>query len=267
LLDQQAVVLQAITSIIDVGVIQRGDGIIDLTVGGGRALVVGVHSYALSAVSQPPNGFAAITTDGAAVTTDITSEISGGEISGLLRVRDALIPSYAAQLDQLAYSVATDVNTLTLSGFDLDGNAGVNFFDQPATVSGAAKQMSVNAAVAADTDLVVAAGAASPGNNDIARAIAALQDSVMTGTTTRPVDAWGSLVYSVALDAGTAGRSRESHGQILRQLQSLRDQISGVSLDEEAAMLLRFQRAYEANARFFQVADQTLDLLMRMVGE
>ena len=42
-------------------------------------------------------------------------------------------------------------------------------------------------------------------------------------------------------------------------------QISGVSIDEEAAMLLRFQRSYEANAKFFQVADQTLDLLMSLV--
>ena len=39
----------------------------------------------------------------------------------------------------------------------------------------------------------------------------------------------------------------------------LRDQVSGVSLDEEAAQMLRFQRAYEANARFFRVIDQTLD--------
>jgi flagellar hook-associated protein 1 FlgK len=37
-----------------------------------------------------------------------------------------------------------------------------------------------------------------------------------------------------------------------------------VSLDEEAMALLRFQRAYEANARFFQTVDQTLRTLLDM---
>ena len=41
--------------------------------------------------------------------------------------------------------------------------------------------------------------------------------------------------------------------------------MSGVSLDEEAADLVRFQRAYEANARFFSTIDQTLDTLLNMV--
>ncbi len=263
LIDQQTEVLHALSALVDIGVVQRGDGTLDVTVGNGRALVVGANSYDLKAVSEPPNGFAAITTDGAAVTMDITSEISGGALGGFLHVRDVLAPAYLNQLDRLAYSVATDVNTLTRSGFDLAGSAGLDFFDAPTGVAGAAKAMSVNAAVAANNALVVAAGVATPGNNDIARAIAALQDTAMTGTTTRPVDAWGALVYRLASDASTAVHARDSHDQILRQLQSLRDQISGVSLDEEAAMLLRFQRAYEANARFFQVADQTLDLLMQ----
>jgi flagellar hook-associated protein 1 len=51
----------------------------------------------------------------------------------------------------------------------------------------------------------------------------------------------------------------------VRQLQRLRDEASGVSIDEEAANLLRFQRAYEANARFFTTISDTLDTLMEMV--
>ena len=88
----------------------------------------------------------------------------------------------------------------------------------------------------------------------------------MTGTNTRPVDAWSQFVYTIASDAHSAARARDSHEQVSQQLKNLRDQVTGVSIDEEAAMLMRFQRAYEANARFFQVADQTLDLLMQLVG-
>jgi flagellar hook-associated protein FlgK len=49
------------------------------------------------------------------------------------------------------------------------------------------------------------------------------------------------------------------------QLQQLRAQVSGVSYDEEAAHMMRYQRAYEANARYFQTIVSTLDVLMDMV--
>ena len=46
----------------------------------------------------------------------------------------------------------------------------------------------------------------------------------------------------------------------------LRDQVSGVSLDEEAASMIKFQRAYEANAKYFTAVDDMLLTLMRTVG-
>ena len=87
----------------------------------------------------------------------------------------------------------------------------------------------------------------------------------MTGTTARPVDGWGNLVYSVASDSAVAQQSQKAHEQVAEQLTNLRDQISGVSIDEEAAMMMKFQRAYEANAKFFQVVDDTLDQLLNLV--
>jgi flagellar hook-associated protein 1 FlgK len=265
LLDQQSLALASLSELADVSVTHNDDGTIDVSIGSGRALVVGADTFALSTASATPQGFAQIISDGAAIPTDVTSEISGGRIAGLLRVRDGLIPQYLTQLDQLAYGVATDVNNLATSGYDLSGNAGVNFFAPPSGVAGAAQQMAVSGAVAADTSLVVASATTAAGNNDIARAIAALQDQPIAGTSTRPVDAWGNIVYSVAGDSRSATQAKASHDQVMQQLKNLRDQISGVSIDEEAAMLLRFQRSYEANAKFFQVTDQTLDVLMSLV--
>jgi flagellar hook-associated protein 1 FlgK len=55
------------------------------------------------------------------------------------------------------------------------------------------------------------------------------------------------------------------HEQMLVQARSMRDQISGVSLDEEAARLVEFQRAYQATARMISILDDltqvTLDML------
>jgi flagellar hook-associated protein 1 FlgK len=262
--DRQQLVLSRLSELADINVIHRDDGLIDVAIGNGRALVVGANTYALTAASTPPLGFASVLTDGADVQTDITAEITGGRIGGLLQVRDTLVPAYQQQLDALAHGIVTDVNALTTSGFDLDGNAGQALFAPLAGVAGASNLVAVNAAVAGDLRLVVAAGAPTAGNNDIARAIAGLQGANVTGLSARPVDAWGDFVYRVATDARSAQDAASGHDEVIHQLRTLRDQISGVSMDEEAAMLMRFQRAYEANARFFQVADRTLDMLMEL---
>jgi flagellar hook-associated protein 1 FlgK len=73
-------------------------------------------------------------------------------------------------------------------------------------------------------------------------------------------------VYQVGSDQRGAHAEQTSRGEVVKQLQNLRDQTSGVSMDEEAASLMRFQRAYEANARFFSAVNQSFDTLISMVA-
>jgi flagellar hook-associated protein 1 FlgK len=260
--DQRTIALKSLSSLIDIGVIQRSDGGLDVAIGNGRALVTGTNASAVSTSPTPPQNLSAISVGGA----DVTAEISGGRIGGLLRVRDVLIPGYARGLDQLAYGVATDVNTRHRAGYDLDQNAGTDLFTQPASIAGAASSMAVNGAVVANTRLVAAAGAPVAGDNQNARALAALGDANITGGTATPVDSWGQLVYRIGSDAQAAQQDQSAHDRVIQQLETMREQISGVSLDEEATMMLRFQRAYEANARFFSAVSQSLDVLMATVG-
>ena len=65
-------------------------------------------------------------------------------------------------------------------------------------------------------------------------------------------------------DVSRAENEQKSRGEILHQIEQLRDSVSGVSIDEEAALMLRFQRAYEANARFFAVIDETITTLLSL---
>jgi flagellar hook-associated protein 1 FlgK len=263
--DQQSVVLASLSELAGIQTIVHDNGTVDATIGSGRALVVADHVYPIELQSQPPDGLAALVTKGAATSVDLSQELTSGRLAGLLSVRDVLVPGYMNQLDTLAYGVASDVNTLARSGYDGNGASGTDFFVQPATTSGAARLMAVSAGVAADASLVVAGATATSGDNAIARAVVALQDRPMTGSAARPSDAWGELVFRVGSDARSAAQARDSHDQVVQQLNNLRDQVSGVSIDEETATIMRFQRAYEANARFFQVTDSTLDLLMQLV--
>jgi flagellar hook-associated protein 1 FlgK len=181
-------------------------------------------------------------------------------------VRDADIPSYQNALDQLASDTAQQVNTLHAAGFDLNGAAGVNFFNYSTPivgVAGAAAAIRVNPAIVADNRLIAAAGVAQAGDNGAAKAIAGLRTQrVLNGGTATLTDSWSTLVYQVGSDSQAASDARDARTDIVREVDALRDQVAGVSLDEEALNMLKFQRAYEANARFFSAVDRMLDTLV-----
>ena len=67
---------------------------------------------------------------GADITADLTG--GGGQLGGMLTARDQDIPQVNSALDTLAYSVATQMNTLNGQGSDLSGNPGGAIFSLPA---------------------------------------------------------------------------------------------------------------------------------------
>ncbi len=260
--DRQNTALEELSSLTQVAVLTRSDGGVDVTIPSGRALVIGGSQYGVT-VGTGPGGLATLSLGG----TDITAEITNGKIGGLLYARDTQIPAYQTKLDELAYGVATEVNTLHQGGFDLNGNPGLAFFTPPATVAGAAASMSVSAAIAGNPSLVAASQSGAAGDNQVAKAIAALRNQpVLNGGTATFNEGWAELAYAVGSDADLARAEQDSRQDVLGQVQRLRDQVSGVSLDEEAASLMKFQRAYEANAKFFTAVDSMLQTLMRTVG-
>jgi flagellar hook-associated protein 1 FlgK len=211
----------------------------------------------VSTVAAPPQGLSTLVLGN----VDITAEVTSGRLGGLLLARDVMLPGYLQKLDNLAFSVGSKVNALHAAGFDLNGAAGGNVFSLPAAAAGAAATIALAPALVADPSKIAAAGRAAPGDNQTARAIAALVNG-----SPGPVDDWASLVHQVGGDRSNATSDLATRTDVLNQLETLRTQISGVSIDEEAATMLKFQRAYEANARFFSVVDRLLDEMMNSVA-
>ncbi|MEO8481933.1 MAG: flagellar hook-associated protein FlgK [Acidobacteriota bacterium] len=260
--DERANVLADIQSLADVSVITRGDGGLDLTMPQGQALVLGGTSNAVSLVSTAPSGAVSLMLSD----FDVTSQVTNGRLGGLITLRDTVLGGYQTNLDQLAYDVATQVNAVHASGYDANGNAAGNFFTAPAAVAGAAAAMAVDPSLAADSQLLAGSATGAVGDNQTARALAGIRNArVMSGGTATAAEAWSNFVYQVGSDVATAQSTSGTREAVVRQLQQLRDQASGVSLDEEAANLMKFQRSYEASARFFTTVNDTLTTLMAMV--
>ena len=263
--DEQAMLVRRLSELVGVQVIEHESGAVDISIAGGRALVVGEYVYAVDTAPAPGTGYLQITTGG----VDVTAQITAGRLGGLLNVRDEKIPAYLSRLDTVAWETAQQVNALHAAGFDLDGGAGGAFFTFPPSIvdaDGAAAAMSLSAAIAGDPRLIAAAGINASGDNQIARDIAGLRHArVLEGGTSTLSDGWGELVYAVGSDTRFAKDERNSRDEVVRQIDALRDEVSGVSLDEEAMHMLKFQRAYEAIARFFSTVNQSLDTLLNLV--
>jgi flagellar hook-associated protein 1 FlgK len=261
--DAQKVALDRLTQLIDAQVLDRPDGGVYVSIGHGRPLVVDSTSYRLDAAPAGPDGHVALMSGGQEMTDDIT----GGRLGGLLHARDVLIPAYTQQLDELAYRVADEVNRIHMGGYDRSGNPGGAFFTPLVQADGAASALSVDATLAGNPALVAAAGVPVSGDNQGARLLAALRDNrVMNGGQATFNDAWGQLVYRVGSETQTAMQEQQSRADIVKQVETMADAVSGVSLDEEAMMMLRFQRAYEATAQFFKAVNDSIDTLLGLTN-
>ena len=261
--DQMSTLLRELNTLVNADIVERPEGGVDVTVGNGRALVIADESYRLEAVSQPPGGWAAVQAGG----RDITLEIRGGRVAGAIEARDTAIPDYLTRLDAIAYEMVRQVNTLHQGGFDQLGNTNQDFFAPLASATGAARLIEVDAAVAADSRRIAAAGVNQIGDNTVAKGLANLRDAlVLDGNSATLVDGWSHLAYRVGRDTRSAIDGLKAQTDIVEQIDALRESVSGVSLDEEAVQMIKFQRAYEANARFFSTVDQTLSMLFQIVG-
>jgi flagellar hook-associated protein 1 FlgK len=265
--DQVRQAVETLTKLASVEAVERDNGVYDIAIGGGRTLVIGDKVHELSVVSRPATGLADIVAGDGTVVTD---QIPSGRIAGFVHARDQLIPGYQASLDELAYAVVTEVNAIHTAGYDSTGTAGQMFFQSLGSSTNAARLVAINPALAAPGGEALIAASNDPaavGDNGAARALAALRDErVMAGNAATFDDFWGRMVYRVGRDTQAAKDEQHVRSELVRQVESLRDSVSGVSMDEEAANLMRFQRAYEANARYFRSVDESLQTLLTMVG-
>jgi flagellar hook-associated protein 1 len=100
------------------------------------------------------------------------------------------------------------------------------------------------------------------GDNSNMLKIVALQDKELIDGSRTLSEAYIGLVSVVGSKAALATISRDALQVVYDQAVEAKDQISGVSLDEEAAQLIRFQQAYQASAQIIQVASKLFDSIL-----
>jgi flagellar hook-associated protein 1 FlgK len=258
--DQRSALVQQLSQLVDVRDIES-KGTYELSLAtSGQTLVLNGFAQNLS-VQTGANGLYTVN----AGNNDVTAGIGGGDLKGQLQLRDQMIPSYQNQLDQLAYEITQQVNSIHSAAYDLNGNTGVNFFSPLAGASGAAGSINLSSGLAADPTKIAASQDGASGDNAAALAIGnLLHNPVFNGGSV--TDQYGSLVFNVGNDTANAQAGFKEHDALATQLQNQIQSISGVSIDEETARILQFQRSYQASARVISAVDQLVQTALGMVG-
>jgi flagellar hook-associated protein 1 FlgK len=189
------------------------------------------------------------------------ANITGGEIGGALDISNNVLPGYLTQLDTVANGLMSGVNALHETGYGLDGSTGTAFF----TGTGAGN-ITVNAAITANPSLIAAASAKSAtGDGSLALSIAKLKSSALVGTSTVG-EAYSTFVSKNATDDSNFADRVTVQTKIQQQLTTQQQSVSGVSVDEEMADMVKYQQSYNASARVLSTMNSMINTLMGQMG-
>ena len=261
--DNRDSLLTELSELIDVKTTYLDNGQAYVYLSSGQVLVQGDSSGELSCQFDAAADQAAILLDdGHGGSTDVTVDISSGQLGGQLEVLNTCLPEYTEQLDNIASALIDSVNSLHTSGYDAEGNAGQVFF----TGTGAA-DLAVNQNLVDDSQLIAAADStdSAPGDGSIAAAIAELQNTNNLGPLTETIgDSLSSLVSEIGTRLETTESQEEYYANLLQLHETYQESYSGVSVDEETLKLTQYQNVYEACMKVIGIVQELMETIIEL---
>jgi flagellar hook-associated protein 1 FlgK len=254
--------LSQLSQIIGINQITTENNGISLTTTSGDVLVSEGTSYALTTGTL--NGEAHFLIG----TSDVTGALTtgGGELGGYLTARDQDIPQVLSALDELAFGISTQVNALNNSGSDLSGATGTAanphyIFSQPSVVAGSAASMSV--IMTLPSEIAGATAGQGSGDNSNAAALAALATKPIANGLT-PSDFYSDFVTALGSMVSQVQTENTAQSASVTQLQTTRDSLSSVNLNDEAAFMQQFERSYQAASRVFAILNTVMSSALNL---
>ena len=115
--------------------------------------------------------------------------------------------------------------------------------------------------------VAAAAPGTGPGNNENAKLLAGIADEKLFSSSSETASQYyADLIFRIGTDEKSAADALTTQNSVLDQLNNQRDAFSGINLDEEAVNIIKFQRAYQASARYISTLDALSDDLLRLLG-
>ncbi|GEL78711.1 flagellar hook-associated protein FlgK [Tenuibacillus multivorans] len=187
-------------------------------------------------------------------------ENAAGEATGIYseKIKD---------LNLVATEMVEAFNTQHQAGFDLNGDAGRAFFEVDTNQNSAAT-IRVNQDIKDDASLIAASSRADePGNGENAIELADVREEPIADLEDKSVQKfYEGMIGELGVQAQEANRMADNSQMLRQSVQNNRESVSGVSLDEEMANMIKFQHAYNAAARNMTTVDEMLDRIINQMG-
>jgi flagellar hook-associated protein 1 FlgK len=184
---------------------------------------------------------------------------TAGTAAGLMAALNSYLPSYQSQLDGIASSLATTVNTQLAAGFTATGAAGTPLF-----TGTTAATIGVSSSIVSNPQLIAAAStstlpdASNDGSN--AQAMANLYNSP-----TGPDTLYQSLVLNVGSQVSAVNSQVTAQTAVSNAANQNLQSVVGVNTNDQMVQLLNFQQSYQAAAKVITTVDQAMQSLMAAV--
>ncbi len=164
--------------------------------------------------------------------------------------------------DGYTFSFGNDGQTFRDDTANLLSALGVNTFFAGST----AGDIHVNPMVESDARRLAASMTNFTGDGDNAgRMAGALNEPSELLDGSSILDFYNAVANDVAVTGAAAKTGIEAADAILMALQTQKENISGVSLDEEAIELVKYERAFQGAARYLSVVDQVMTEMMNII--
>jgi len=259
--DKRDLLLQKITGIMGGTNIESSGGMVSVFLPNGLPLVDGANVNPL--VTERDGDTLKVSLDLGSHMYDLNADRVGGEMRGLMYLRDEFIPETISELDKLAYSITTEVNNLHAAGTGLDGVSGRDFFAPLTEEAGAASFISLNL----QSYKEIAAGTTSAsGDNTNALKLSALGSQAVVDGSETFIGYYSRIAGNVGVEASRNKLALTGNQDALTQVANLRDNTVGVSLEEEMVSLIKYQKSFEASAKFLSTVDDMMSSLLAIRG-
>ncbi|NLM05457.1 MAG: flagellar hook-associated protein FlgK [Tissierellia bacterium] len=189
---------------------------------------------------------------------------------------------YRNKLDEFAYGYVNEFNRQHIIGYTLrdlentnpsnKGETNIHFFEPLANQHQAALNMKLSDKIEESITNIAAATneAGDPEDNGNALAIIKQRENIkfFTGGVSEgtPEDFIKSVVSIVGVDKQQSNRFYKTQSLLEHNLDNQRQQVSGVSLNEEMGDMVKFQKVYTAAAKILTTLDQLLDVTVNRLG-
>jgi flagellar hook-associated protein 1 len=149
--------------------------------------------------------------------------------------------------------------------FGTASTTAATFYPQPPSSTSVAASLSVNPNITASQLAAVqpASGSNTAVANGIASQLAQLANSSSDINGMTFADFYSGIASNIGTQASNASTEQQTQTELLAQAQNMRAQVSGVSLNDQAAQLVQFQQAYEAQSEMIQVITSMNNYLMQ----